>query len=378
MRIVIDGRPLMWHLGGGVPVFTKEIIHALARQGDHELMLWQNAWSKLSFGPLPVSVTMKQTHIPNKILNPLLRIAQWPKIDALTDEADVFFLPNLNFISKPKHGKVVVTVHDLSFIRAPHFFNLKQRLWHKALNVGKLFETVDHIVAVSQHTKDDLLELFPKIHTDKVSVIGIGIDVPTVSGGEITKAQETYILTKPYILHVGTLEPRKNIVNLMRAFETVANSYELDHYDLVLVGAKGWGWKDVEREHQKSSVKNRIKILGSIPDADKHALMAGAKLFVYPSWYEGFGIPPLEAAAHGVPVIASSVTAMPETLGDSALLVNPWDVAGLGQAMVAMMSDDVLRARYAAKGKERAAHYRWEDVAHRLVKVFENRYSTFL
>lgn len=373
MRIVIDGRPLMWHIGGGVPVFTKEIIEALALRGDYEYVLWQNAWKQLPAGSLPPSVIRKQTHFPNKILNPLLRIAGFPKIDQLAGGADVFFLPNLNFITKPKRGKVVVTVHDLSFVRAPHFFSLKQQLWHKALNVGKLFETVDHIVAVSSHTKDDLLELFPKISPDKVSVIGIGIDVPAVTGAQVIEVQEKYQLSKPYILHVGTLEPRKNIMNLMRAFEAVAYSRELVQYDLVLVGAKAWGWAEVKHEHQKSSVKDRIKILGSIPDADKHALMAGAKLFVYPSWYEGFGIPPLEAAAHGVPVIASSVTAMPETMGDSALLVNPWDVTGLGQAMVAMISDDSLRAHYAAAGKEQAKKYQWRDVAERLVKVFENR-----
>ncbi len=368
MRIVIDGRPLMWHIGGGVPVFTQEIIKALVARGDYEYTLWQNAWKPL---PSIGSISTKQTRVPNKILNPALRIG-FPSIDTLTGPAGVFFLPNLNFVTRPRRGKLVVTVHDLSFFRAPHFFNIKKQWWHRALRVGRLFAMADHIVAVSEHTKDDLLELFPKTLKEKISVIGIGIDAPQIAGDEVIKTQEKYTLAKPYILHVGTLEPRKNIVNLMRAFESVAQTDQLKNYELILVGAKGWGWRDVEREHKKSPVRERIKILGSIPDADKHALMAGAKLFVYPSWYEGFGIPPLEAASHGVPVIASSVTAMPETMGDSAFLINPWDVSGLGQAMVAMVSDEQLRALFTIRGKLQAEKYKWKYVAERLVKVFES------
>lgn len=356
-----------------MPVFTQNIIEALVSRHDHEYVLWQNAFRSVTRLPSN-SVTglrIVQTRIPNKILNPALRMG-FPSFDILTSPADVFFLPNLNFFTRPKRGKVVVTVHDLSFIRSPHFFNLKKQWWHKALGVGKLFERVDHIVAVSEFTRNDLLELFPRIPADKVSVIGIGIDAPAVSGALVLETHAKYNLTKPYLLHVGTLEPRKNIVNLMRAFETVARSPELQGYDLVFVGAKGWGWKDVQREHKKSSVQERIKILGSISDTDKHALMAGAKLFVYPSWYEGFGIPPLEAAAHGVPVIASSVTAMSETMGESAFLINPWDVSGLGQAMAAMISDEQLRQRFIQKGKVQAEKYQWKDVAEKLVKVFES------
>lgn len=361
----------MWHLGGGVPVFTEEIIRALAVRRDHEYIVWQNAWQRLDLGGMPPEVAHRQTRIPNKIVNPLMMCSGRPRIDTLAGEADVFFLPNLNFIARPKRGKMVVTVHDLSFLRAPHFFSVKQQLWHAAVRVGALLQSVDHIVTVSEHTKDDVLELFPAISSDRVTVIGLGIEVPTISSETTHATQKKYHLTKPYILHVGTLEPRKNIVNLMRAFESVAQTSVLAQYDLVLVGAKGWGAREIMHEHQKSSVRERIHIVGSVPEKDKHVIMAGAHLFVYPSWYEGFGIPPLEAAAHGVPVIASGVTSMPEVLGDAAFFVNPWDVVGMGQAMVAMMSDDTLRARYATKGKERAAHYRWEYVASRLVKVFE-------
>ncbi len=371
MKIIIDARPLMWHIGGGVPVFTRQLLTELSKRHDHEYVLWQNAWKKLPLEPGLEHLKTIQTRIPNKLLNPALRTLHFPRLDALTGEADVFFLPNLNFVTRPKHGKVIVTVHDLSFVRSPHFFSTRQQLWHKALQLGKLFNLVDHIVVVSEHTKHDLLELFPKVSAEKVSVIGLGIEAPPVSGQLVLETQSRYNLTKPYFLHVGTLEPRKNIVNLMAAFETVANTKELSEFDLVLVGAKGWGAREVEREHKKSSVRNRIKILGGISDPDKHALMAGAKLFVYPSWYEGFGIPPLEAARHGVPVIASSVTSMPEVMGNAAFLVNPWDVSGLGQAMVAMIADDTLRAQFAKAGQIQAQKYQWKDVAEKLVKVFE-------
>jgi len=241
---------------------------------------------------------------------------------------DKFFMPNRNFVALHPRIKLAVVVHDLSFHHFPEFFSYKSRLVHWAINPRKLFTRADTIIAVSKYTKDDL------VRTYGIAEEKIRVEYPafTFKHASIETLKQGKGGHDGYILYFGALEPRKNIEGIIAAYGLLC-SEEKDVPNMVLAGRSTFYVKRIKKRIATSRWKNNIALIENPGENRKAELYAGARVFVYPSFYEGFGFPPLEAMSYGVPVVASSASSIPEVCGDSALLVNPWDVREIKEGM---------------------------------------------
>lgn len=287
-------------------------------------------------------------------------------------------------------GRAVVTVHDLAIYKHPEWFPKKffigQKFSTKIL-VPESLKKAEKIIAVSGHTKKDIIEIFV-VNPGKIEVIYEGVETEdpspekeTVCGLEnkicFDDMKEKYGLEEEYVLFLGTVEPRKNIVALVRAFAALAerNKEIGEKYQLVLAGAKGWKYKDVFSEIEKAKKKigevNLIKYLGYIPAGDKVALIKHSSCFVFPSLYEGFGLPVLEALSLGVPTITSNVSSLPEVAGGAAITVDPRKTEDLSAALEKVLSDENLRASLSREGKKQAGKFSWEKCAGETLEVYK-------
>lgn len=261
---------------------------------------------------------------------------------------------------------MVVTIHDLSFLEYPHAFSWRVRTMLTTLVPGSV-KRAARVIAVSEWTKQDLIRRFG-VPAEKIAVTP---EAPPPGFQRLPEAQRLPLppgVAEPFVLAVGNLEPRKNLARLIEAFGlTVRQGFR---GQLVLVGKAQRRAGDVQRAVRESGVESRVVFTGFVSHDDLTLLYNRASLFVYPSLYEGFGLPPLEAMACGCPVLASNATAMPEVLGDAALLVNPLSVEELAQGMMAVLDHPELAAGLREIGLRRAASYTWEATAARTREVY--------
>lgn len=367
MRIIIDIRPLLEPRRSGVGTFTAETTKALTARGTHEYALFANGRGTTVPGDVPAPsprVTHRFSRYPNRLLNASFAFLRRPRIETLAGPADAVWLPNLNFVASAL--PTVVTVHDLSFSRYPQFFTAKQRLWHRMINPRAALRRASAVVAVSEHTRMDVIETYG-VPADKVTVAhpGIGATFVAQEDDAIRRVRERHGLRGPFFLFLGVIEPRKNVAGLIAAFSRVTADA-----DLVIAGGKGWLCDDVFRAAVRSPKKDRIKFLGYVDEVEKPALYAAASAFVYPSFYEGFGIPPLEAMAVGTPVIASRTSSLGEVIGDAGLLVDPRSPADIADAMGAVFADGRLAEELRRRGSVRARDFTWDGTATSLERAF--------
>ena len=282
---------------------------------------------------------------------------------------DLFFTPDHVLPLLPVKCKKVITVHDLSFVKFPKLFSFAKRIY-KQLMTPVSIRRADRIIAVSENTKKDIVKLF-KIDPDKVTVVYNGVS------GEFKKVEDKAVLDKVrnkyglpnhYILFVGTIEPRKNIINLIKAFKKSA----ADHH-LVIAGKAGW-MSDALIKEIKSH--DKVQWVENVETKDLPALYSMASLFTYPSMYEGFGLPILEAMACGAPVITSNISSMPEVAGDAAVLIDPNNADELAQAIKDILKNEVLRKSLTSRGYEQAKRFSWDKCAKETIKVYESCFNT--
>jgi glycosyltransferase involved in cell wall biosynthesis len=252
----------------------------------------------------------------------------------------------------------VVTVHDLTLVTHPE--------WHEAAKVRyfgwalrRAVATADRVLCVSAATARDLAEHLG-VAAERVDVTPLGTDLVPASDEEVALLRARIGLDGPYLLGLGTLEPRKDLPTLVRAFATLAAA--LPH-TLVLAGLAGWGSDELAEAVAASGAAERIRLTGYVPEQDKAALLSGADLLVYPSRYEGFGLPVLEAMACGTPVVTTTGGSLPEVAGDAALLVPPGDPEQLAAAVLELLGDQAAWADQARRGRARAAAFTWERCA---------------
>jgi len=280
-------------------------------------------------------------------------------------EVDVMFYPDHTAPLLKKFCPVIVTIHDVAFLAYPHTFPPVRRMY-KSLAIRQSVRQADAIVVVSEATKRECLE-YLNVHDAKIHVIHNGLDTRFSVITDQTKLQEAkrkYKLPERYILFVGTLEPRKNVTGLLQAFARLSNDAKL-----VVVGARGWLFKDIFRMVKELNIHDRVNFLGHVPYGDLVYLYNLAELFVYPSLYEGFGFPPLEAMACGVPVITSNSSSMPEVVGDAAILIDPRDAGSLAKAMRDLLDNPALRQDLKQRGLLRAKQFTWRKTATRILEV---------
>ena len=365
MRIGIDVRCLLEPFPSGVAYYTKNLLSKLFEiDSANEYFLFYNSYKKENlnliekFKKYP-NVHLKGFHYPNKFLNGSINFLHYPNIDKLIGGVDVFFAPNLQFISLSDKCKKVVTVHDISFDLYPEFLSLRRKLWHKFINPKRFIKQADKVIAVSKNTKKDVVKNY-NISKEKIKVIYSGVDIDKNS---VETGRGKYILT------ISTLEPRKNIESLIQAFIKLRQQEKFKDYQLLIAGPKGWKADNI---YKLAEVDKNIKFLGFVSDQEKAELYKKAEVFVYPSFYEGFGFPPLEALAYQTPVIVSMNSSLPEILNDSAIYINPYDVNELTKALTEVLGNSSLRENLVSLGQEQIKKFDWQKTAEQTLDIFKN------
>ncbi len=369
MHITVDLRSLHSKHITGVEYFTTEVLEPLLTSDKtNRYTLYYNGYQPRQFEQFHfINAKYKQTRWPNRLLNLCFKLFGWPTIESLTGEQGALFMPNPNMIALRSTTKLILVIHDLSPILMPEMYSWKSRLWHKAINIPKLIKRADKLIAVSEYTKQ-AIQTELGIDGNNITVAHLGVDSerfhPNIDVADLRSIRNRYSLPGQFILYIGTIEPRKNLTRLIEAFELA----EVES-DLVIAGKLGWHADILMDRIRKSSKVKQIHYLGYVSEEDKPGLMKLASAFVWPSLYEGFGLPPLEAAAVGTPVLASSVTSLPEVLADSALLVNPYNIAEITRGIKVLLTEDTLREQYIKRGIDRAQQFTWTKTAEQIRKV---------
>ncbi len=261
-----------------------------------------------------------------------------------------------------EEGPTLLTLYDLSFVRHPEW-HPKDRVRYFEQYCLKQLSRVDAILTISEYSKKEIIELL-RIDPQKIFITYPGVGPNFNPVGERMKD-----LPYPYILFVGSLEPRKNLDTLLQAYRSLPENIKKD-FPLIITGA--WGWSNRKKKVTQFCLKDGSSLFTDyVPQAYLPNLYRGAKLFVYPSLYEGFGLPVLEAMASGVPVISSNISALPEVVGDAGILVNPYLVEELTEAIYSVLINESLQREMKRKGLERAKIFSWERCAKETIKVYE-------
>jgi len=264
-------------------------------------------------------------------------------------------------------GKLILTIHDLTPLLFPDIFSLKARLYMRTMIWLSKFK-VNKIITVSQNTKNDLIKMF-NYNPKKIKVIYNGVDnsYKIIENQDlIKKIKDKYKTGKEFLLYVGNIKPHKNIPTLLKALEKInANS------KLVIVGKKDKAYDEIFDIIDQYNLEDRVIFTGFVPDEDLILLYNAATLFVYPSLYEGFGLPPLEAMACGTPVITSNVSSLPEVVGNAAITVEPQNVFKLSKAINNVLENKNLQDKMIQEGLKRAEQFTWEKTAIDTIKVYE-------
>jgi len=269
--------------------------------------------------------------------------------------------------------KVVVTFHDMTFFLYPKKHIFIKRIFFKLFIYISSWRA-NRLIAVSESTKKDIIKFLGA--SNKIDVVYEAVDskyYPFKNESMTSMIMRKYGIFNKFILYVGTLEPRKNIVRLIQAYYNLIIKNNLTH-QLVIVGKKGWYYQEIFNIANKLNLnKNEQKIIfaGYVPEKELPFLYNAADLFLYPSLYEGFGIPPLEALACGVPVISSNVSSLPEVVGDAGMLIDPYNIQDIYQALHKLLNDDKLKKELKYKGLKRAQEFSSEKLANETIKVYE-------
>ena len=379
MRIAIDARPALSAERTGIGHYARELILRLPEvDPETTYVAWYlNArrllrpwrWGRRFFPRRP-NLIERWSPIPARVFGRLSARYDRPPLDRLL-RFDVLLAPN--FVPPPtRTSRVVITVHDLAFRRFPGTAPLATRRWLTRL-AGAVAGAAE-IIVPSTATETDLLDLYA-VEAERVTVIHHGIDHDTfrpAGAMEVERVRRRYGIEGPYLLFVGGLEPRKNLPALLRAYATLPDGIRPS---LVLAGASV-PWNPEGRVGLNEAllrlppdVRGGVALTGYVADPDRAALYTGAAALVFPSLYEGFGFPVLEAMACGTPVVTSSVSSLPEVAGPDAVLVDPTDVESIAHGLRQAVEDGDLVRRLRAAGPIRASRFTWDRAARATARV---------
>ena len=344
----------------GVGVFTSEVLRRLARD-DLSVVAYAVTWrgrGRLR-SMVPAGVDTARGLMAARPLRASWQRTDHPRIDWWTGPVDVVHGPN--FVVPPSRVPALATVHDLTPVHFPELCTA-DTLQYPAL-LRRALRRGAHIHAVSAFVRDEVCSVLGA-PPERVHVVPNGV-VP-VSGGDA--ARGTAAAGGPYVLALGTVEPRKDLPRLVAAFDAIAAGQP--DLRLVVAGPDGWGVEGFREAVDAATHRDRIVRLGWVDDGTRADLLAGSSVFAYPSRYEGFGLPPLEAMAAGVPVVTTRAGALPEVVGDAAELVDPGDTDGLAAALQRVLTDDARRAELVERGRARATQFSWDATADGIVAVY--------
>ncbi|HCM68643.1 MAG TPA: hypothetical protein DIS62_06665 [Candidatus Kerfeldbacteria bacterium] len=378
MIIGIDIRVLGSGTKSGVEEYTENLLaHMLPLDKNVKFKLFhsslRNDLKKYEWMKLP-NVEVFSFRLPNKLLFSSSRLFNRPHIDKFIGGADVFFSPHFLLASLSPDCKRVTTFHDLSYIRFKEFFSWRRNIWHKfQIRASSWSNLSDKFIAVSQSTKKDLIERYD-FSSNKTKVIhsGISKSIFRPKESELDLFRKENNLPDDFILFMGKLEPRKNISGLIRSFNLLKGLCEFKNLNLVIVGSPGWLYKNIFREAKNSPYKNNIIFKNYIKDEDRKFYYFLASLFIYPSFFEGFGFPPLEAMSCGIPVITSRNSSLPEVVGGAATTIDPYNISELELWITKLLDDKDLSGLMAKRGIEQSSKFNWRTTAIKTLDVLIN------
>ncbi|MFQ6101414.1 MAG: glycosyltransferase family 4 protein [Anaerolineae bacterium] len=365
MRIGIDAR-IVHYARGGISNYVLHLLGALAAldaDTDYRVLHSRKDRNPPAPGPnfYPVACWTPCHH----------RLERWALgLEAARLRLDL--LHSSDFIP-PAFGyhRSVTTIHDLNFLYYPQFLSA-QSLRYYNQQIGWAVRRADHILADSRATKSDLVSLLD-VEPEKVAVVYLAADPAfrPLPEAEARRVAAQYGLEPGYLLCVGTLEPRKNLPGLLQAYRLLLDE-EVTSAPLVLVGGKGWLYDEVLERVERLCLTERVCFLHAVPDADLVGLYNCAGVLTTPSFYEGFGLPALEAMACGAPVVVADRASLPEVVGEAGLLVNPDDPEDIARALTRVLTEEPLREQMRKLGLDQAARFTWEETARGTLAVYRS------
>ena len=371
MHIAIDAHSVGAGLGGN-ETYATNLIEALAEidsRNRYTLYVTKNDAIERFADRWP-NFEVRQT-LPH---TPLVRIPVTLSVELRRRPVDIL---HVQYTSPPLTPcPVINTIHDLSFEHLPETF--KRRSWRQMrLTIRRSAQTAAHIITDSNFSRDDILRTY-KLSPDRVTATPLAASTkfkPVEDFTEIGRVRQRYGIVGDYILTVGSIQPRKNLPRLIRAFAALCREGNIRPLPtLVIVGKRGWLYEETLDTAENSEVKERILFTDYVPENDLPALYSGARCFVYPSYFEGFGIPPLEAMRCGTPTITGNRTCFPEIIGDGGLMVDPFDETAILEGILKIFSDSKLRTELQEKGIRRANLFDWKETARQTLRVYERVY----
>lgn len=371
MRIAIDYTPA-YEQGGGIGRYVRELVAGLARHSDLETQYRLFVSGANSGQPYPFEhpqFDWKMTRVSPKWMARMWYRFRVPlPVQFYVGDVDLYHATDFVLPPVAKPAKTILTVHDLSFVRVPDSAHPRLKRYLEYI-VPLSVSRADYILADSVSTLDDLEELYG-LDRRRARVLLSGVIVGTVSISYMTIRNKYSIPDKPYILSVGTVQPRKNYQRLIKAVKHLQQrGYDMA---LVIVGGKGWLDNPIYQAIIDENMQDSVIFTGFADDTDLPALYKYATVTALPSLYEGFGIPILESMAYGTPVVTSNISSMPEAAGDAALLVDPYNVEEITDAIQRLMDDNELREQLIQKGYERANHLTWDRAAKELIEIYQH------
>jgi glycosyltransferase involved in cell wall biosynthesis len=368
----------------GIGQYCHQLVHALSRvDHDNQYLLYPAFY--YTFHPHYRQASLPQTanmRVAFQQLSPfLLRVLRhsrspWFIRELLLGQVDIvhgtsFSAPRL----RNRHKRLIMTIYDLSFLVHPEFHR-EENVRHALQGTREAISRADAIIAISHATRQELIDRL-NAPADRIVVTQLAAGSQYVrieDSRRKTQVREKYQLPPDFILCVGSIEPRKNIARLLEAYARLTSALQKD-VQLVIAGGTGWLNTDIYLTVCRLGLETRVHFIGYVEENDLPVVYSLAEVFVYPSLYEGFGLPVLEAMQCGVPVLTSTVSSLPEVAGDAALLVTPTEVDDISQGLRRLLENADLRAEVRARGYQRAREFSWERCARETLAVYKNVYD---
>lgn len=374
MRITIDVSPAV-HRHAGLGTYSQELFQALLKlDGKNQYSaLYHSSHQQVQLQPPLDRVPTFRVPFGAKPWRMSVLLAYYANMtmDRWLPPSDIFHATD-HLLPPLRTSRTVFTIHDLIYRFFPEF-HLPLNRWFLTLMLPKFMQRADAIIAVSENTRRDVMRLM-QIAPEKIKVIPEGVNRafhPIDDKDELERIRSKYRLPARFMLFFSTIEPRKNLTTLLEAYAALLKSNS-ELIPLVVAGRKGWLYQPILERIAKLGIKSHVQLTDWVDQPDAPALFNLAEVFVFPSLYEGFGLPPLEAMASGTPLICSNASSLPEVVGDAGILFDPRDLGALTHAMARVLGDEALRADLRQHGLQQARKFSWERTARETLAVYED------